>query len=263
MADPSPLARDALAGAHPLVVRQPARVAPLLAASVLAWVFLAWIALDMDTPAAQLMMPDSAEWSVPNTLAVGAMWAVMMAAMMLPSAMPMMLAFTGISMRSKQPGRGRAFVAGYLGVWFAFSVAATALQWLLQAAGWIDPMATSQSAALTAALLLVAGLYQFSPLKKLCLASCRSPFAFLLGEWRPGLRGAAAMGVRHGLFCLGCCWALMGLLFVGGAMNLGWVAALAVAVGIEKMAPRGETVALVLGGALLAGGVLKFLALAV
>jgi predicted metal-binding membrane protein len=142
-------------------------------------------------------------------------------------------------------------------VWLAFSAAATALQWALQAIDWVNPMIVSSSALLTALLLLIAGVYQFSPLKKVCLSRCRTPLGFLLGEWRPGVSGAFVMGVRHGLFCVGCCWALMALLFVGGVMNLAWIAALSVVVAIEKLAPRGERVAAVLGVALIAAGVLR------
>lgn len=221
--------------------------AALVGASLAAWAVLAWLALDMGHPLAQLTMPGWPRWTLANLVAVFAMWAIMMAAMMLPSALPMTLTFAQLSRRQGEAGRARTFVAAYLLVWIAFSAVATALQWALQALDWVDPMIVSTSTPLSAALLLIAGAYQFSPLKKLCLARCRTPMAFLLGEWRPGARGALVMGMRHGLFCAGCCWALMVLLFVGGAMNLRWVAALAVAVAIEKLAPHGERVAQVLG----------------
>jgi predicted metal-binding membrane protein len=142
-------------------------------------------------------------------------------------------------------------------VWLAFSGAATAFQWLLQSMGWVDPMIVSTSAWLTALLLLLAGIYQFSPLKRVCLANCRTPLGFLLGEWRSGTAGAFRMGVRHGLFCAGCCWALMALLFVGGVMNLAWIAALSVVVAIEKMAPHGDRWGLALGALLVAAGLVK------
>ena len=157
--------------------------------------------------------------------------------------------------------RGRSFVAAYLLVWFAFSVAATGVQWALQALGWIDSMIVSSSALLTGLLLLIAGVYQFSRLKKVCLSRCRTPMGFLLGEWRAGVYGAFVMGMRHGLFCVGCCWALMALLFVGGAMNLAWIAALSIAVAIEKLAPGGERLASVLGLGLMAAGLVRLLAL--
>ena len=233
-----------------------------LAAAVAAWALLAWMALDMGHPLVQLTMPGAADWSVANGAAVFVMWAVMMAAMMLPSALPMLLAFVRLHQAQGQAGRVRAFLAAYLVVWAGFSVLATALQWLLQWLDWVDPMVTSTSLGLSAALLLIAGVYQFSPLKRLCLAKCRTPLAFLVGEWRPHAAGAWSMGLRHGVLCVGCCWAMMALLFVGGAMNIAWVAALAVAVAIEKMVPGGERIAKLLGIALIAAGVAKLLAMA-
>jgi predicted metal-binding membrane protein len=206
-------------------------------------------------------MPASAHWHAANLAAVWVMWALMMAAMMLPSALPMIVSFVRLAARSAQPARGHGFVAAYLAVWVAFSAIATAAQWVFQAIGWVSPMIVSRSPGLTAALLLIAGVYQFSPLKRTCLSRCRTPMGFLLGEWRPGARGAFVMGLRHGVFCLGCCWALMGLLFVGGVMNLAWIAALSIAVALEKMLPRGERVAIVLGALLIGIGCIKLLAL--
>jgi predicted metal-binding membrane protein len=241
------------------MVQQPVNTAGILAISLVGWLFLAWIAIDMDHPVAQLTMPGSPDWSAASVAAIWFMWAIMMAAMMLPSALPMILSFVHLSVRGGARGRGRAFVAAYLLVWFGFSAAATAAQWALQAIGWVDPMIVSRSAVLTGSLLLIAGLYQFSPLKKVCLSHCRSPLGFLLGEWRDGVKGAFVMGVRHGLFCLGCCWALMGLLFVGGVMNIAWIAALSIAVAIEKLAPRAERLAAALGLGLIAAGLVKLL----
>jgi predicted metal-binding membrane protein len=245
-----------------LVARQPRRAVGILAFALIAWAFLAWLTIDMSHPLARLTMPGSSEWSIANVLAVLTMWAVMMAAMMLPSALPMILAFVHLSRRGGDPGRARAFVAAYLTIWFLFSVAAAAAQWLLQLAGWVDPMIVSTSAPLTASLLLIAGAYQFSPLKRLCLSGCRTPLGFLLGEWRPGVAGAFVMGARHGLFCVGCCWALMALLFVGGVMNLAWVAALSIAVAFEKLLPGGERLSRLLGVALIALGFVKLWAVA-
>jgi predicted metal-binding membrane protein len=184
-----------------------------------------------------------------------------MAAMMLPSALPMIAAFVRLNLQQGEAGRARMFVAAYLLVWTVFSAAATALQWLLQWLDWVHPMIVSTSSSLTAALLLIAGAWQFTPLKRICLARCRTPVGFLLGEWRPGLRGGFVMGLRHGLFCMGCCWALMALLFVGGVMNLAWIAALAIAVAVEKMAPRGEVAAALLGVALITAGLFKLAAM--
>jgi len=244
-----------------VIKRQPKPALGLLAISALGWALLAWIAFDMSHPVARLTMPATAQWSAANLLAIWCMWAVMMAAMMLPSALPMALAFGELSARAGEQARARSFVGAYLLVWCGFSIAATALQWVLQAVGWIDPMIVSTSALLTAALLVIAGAYQFSPLKRLCLAHCRTPMGFLLGEWRPGVRGGFVMGLRHGLFCLGCCWALMALLFVGGVMNLAWIAALSIAVAIEKMVPHGERLAAVLGLVLIAAGVVRVVGL--
>jgi predicted metal-binding membrane protein len=234
-----------------------------LALSLIGWALLAWIAFDMGHPLAQLTMPMSAHWRAANLLAIVCMWAVMMAAMMLPSALPMVQAFVDLCRRNGQVARSRQFVGAYLLVWLGFSVAATAAQWLLQAVGWVDPMIVSTSTLLSGALLLVAGVYQFSPLKRICLARCRTPIGFLLGEWRGGRHGGFVMGLRHGLFCLGCCWALMALLFVGGVMNLPWIAALSIAVAIEKLAPHGERVAPLLGLALIGAGVWRLLPLPV
>jgi predicted metal-binding membrane protein len=242
-------------------IRQLSAAGLLAGAAVGAWALLTWMALDMGHPLVQLTMPGNPDWSSLNVAAMLLMWAAMMAAMMLPSALPMIGTFVRLNAQQGERGRALAFVAAYLLAWGAFSALATALQWLLQWRDWVDPMIVSTSPGLTALLLLVGGIYQFSPLKRTCLANCRTPVAFLLGEWRPGMGGAFAMGWRHGLQCLGCCWALMALLFVGGVMNIAWIAALTIAVAIEKMAPRGERAAQVLGAALIAAGVLRLVAM--
>ena len=210
----------------------------------------------MQSPAAQLMMPMSA-WSLANWLAVFTMWTVMMAAMMLPSAAPMVLCFAALNRRRGERARTLLFVAAYLALWTAFSGAAAATQWALQSIGWVSPMIVSMSSVLSGVLLLIAGIFQFSPLKHACLRACRSPLGFLISDWRDGLWGAWHMGIRHGLYCLGCCWAMMALLFVGGVMNLLWIAALAGLVAIEKLAPKGEVVAQVLGGVMIGVGVVR------
>ena len=148
-------------------------------------------------------------------------------------------------------------------VWFAFSVAATGVQWALQAAGWVNPMIVSTSASLNRGVAADRRRLPVLAAEEGCLASCRTPLGFLLGEWRPGADGAFVMGLRHGLFCVGCCWALMALLFVGGVMNLAWIAALSVAVAIEKLAPGGERLSRWLGAALIVAGVVRLLALTI
>jgi len=247
-------------GTARLVTQHPKRTLGMLALVLGAWLFLAWLVLDMSHPLAKLTMPATPQWSAANVLAIWIMWSIMMAAMMLPSALPMILTFVRLAARSGERARSPSFVAAYLAVWFAFSAGATVAQWLFQAMDWVNPMIVSTSPLLTGVLLLVAGLYQFSPLKHACLSHCRTPMGFLLGEWRPGPFGALKMGLRHGLFCLGCCWALMALLFVGGVMNLAWIAALSIAVALEKLLPRGERVAALLGLMLIGIGGFKLLA---
>jgi predicted metal-binding membrane protein len=171
-----------------------------------------------------------------------AMWWVMMAGMMLPSAAPVILTFASVN-RSRR-ARGEPYVptalftAGYLLTWAGFGIAATLAQWALEGAALLSPMdMTTDSRLLGGLLLLAADLYQFTPVKLACLRSCRSPLDFVLNHWRNGSGGALRMGMTHGLHCLGCCWILMLLLFVGGVMNLLWVAALAIVVLIEKLTP--------------------------
>jgi predicted metal-binding membrane protein len=248
-------------GTASLVAHHPKRTIGILAVALSGWLFLTWLLIDMSHPVAQLTMPDSSQWSAGNVLAIWIMWSVMMAAMMLPSALPMVLTFVHLSIRSGEPARGRSFVAAYLAVWFGFSAGATAAQWVFQTMNWLNPMIVSTSPVLSGVLLLIAGVYQFSPLKRTCLSHCSTPMGFLLGEWRAGISGAFVMGLRHGLYCLGCCWALMALLFVGGVMNLAWIAALSIAVALEKLLPRGERVAAALGLVLIVIAGIKLLAL--
>lgn len=239
-----------------LISARPLTAAGIWVATLGGWLLLFWGATNMDSPVAQLTMPMSA-WSAVNWLAVFIMWAVMMAAMMLPSATPMVLCFATLNRRRSEGARTLLFVAAYLALWIAFSGAATVTQWALQSVGWVSPMIVSLSSALSGGLLLIAGLFQFSRLKRACLRACRSPLGFLMSDWREGLWGAWRMGMRHGLYCLGCCWALMILLFVGGAMNLLWIAALTGLVTIEKLAPNGELIARVLGGVMIGVGVVR------
>ena len=173
-----------------------------------------------------------------------AMWTVMMAGMMLPSAAPA-IALYGALVR-KHAERGRTlpavgiFVAGYLLAWTAFSAAATLLQAALQHFALLDPMMSSSSPALSAVLLALAGAYQLTPLKALCLAKCRAPLAFFMTRWRPGALGALRMGLSHGAYCVGCCAVLMLLLFAVGVMDFAWIVALAAFVLVEKLVPGGR-----------------------
>jgi predicted metal-binding membrane protein len=230
----------------------------LVLAGVMAVAALAWF--DLWRRARGMMdvaMPEMEPWSLAEFGAILAMWLVMMIAMMLPSAAPMLLLFAGTQRRTASGHSSTlvAFAAGYLLVWGGFSVAAAALQALLQQRMLLSSDLAMTSAWLGAAVLGLAGVYQLTPLKDACLLRCQSPLGFLLGRWRDGVRGALVMGVRHGAFCLGCCWALMALLFVGGVMNLAWVAALAVFVLAEKAVARGAWLSRVSGVALIAWAV--------
>jgi predicted metal-binding membrane protein len=180
-------------------------------------------------------------WTLLDALLVFIMWSAMMAAMMVLGAGPMIGAFATINRRRRQRQSPyvptTVFLAGYLAVWAGFAALATLAQYLLQKAELVTTMMQSASYALSAALFLAAGFYQFSPLKERCLNLCRSPDGFILSEWRDGAAGAVIMGVRHGLFCLGCCAALMLLLFAVAVMDLRWVAALTILVTAEKLLP--------------------------
>jgi predicted metal-binding membrane protein len=212
-------------------------------------------------PRPATMMPGA--WDVSYWLTMLVMWWVMMVAMMVPSAAPMILLYGRVyrhgQTRGQIPGSlapTAVFAAGYLAVWLAFSIAATALQFALEYAGLVHGMwMWSMSRWLTAALLVAAGLFQLTPLKSACLAHCRSPAAFLAQYFQPGRAGAFRLGLVHGAYCLGCCWALMLLLFAAGIMNLVWIAGLAILVLVEKVAPFGARLATVTAVALLGAGV--------
>jgi predicted metal-binding membrane protein len=210
----------------------------------LCWAWLAPMARDMYGSmkgASAWMMTD--RWDVTHLALLFAMWVVMMAGMMLPSAAPTLLLYAGVIRKSPEGestgAHVHAFAGGYLLVWTAFSLVATALQRLLAHLLLLSPMMEAQRRGLGAGLLIAAGLYQLTPFKRTCLQSCRSPAAFIARHWKRGVAGGFQLGVAHGLFCLGCCWALMLLLFVGGVMNLWWIGALTAFVLLEKLAPLG------------------------
>jgi predicted metal-binding membrane protein len=196
------------------------------------------------------------------------MWWIMMIAMMTPSAAPTILLYARVHRSALARGQLRdevapigAFAAGYLLIWLAFCVGATVLHYALERAGLVSTMTMgSRSRWLSGAVLIAAGLYQLSPLKNVCLAQCRAPAAFLARYWRPDALGALRLGARHGAYCVGCCWMLMVLLFVGGVMNLVWIASLAIVVLIEKVLPRGQWVGRGAGVALAGWGVATLVA---
>lgn len=228
----------------------------LVVIPVACWTWIALMARDMyGTMLGSSAWMMTATWDAPHLLLLWAMWAVMMTAMMLPSAAPLVLLYAG-ALRTRSEGRaGRqlyAMAAGYVVVWALFSVAATALQRLLSSALVLTPMMEPATPMAAAVVLAIVGLYQLTPLKNACLRVCRSPLAYLLQHWRSGAVGAFRLGVYHGAYCLGCCWALMLLLFAGGVMNLVVIVALTLWVLVEKFAPLGEQTARVSGVALLA-----------
>ncbi len=209
--------------------------------------------LPMSAMGAAAMQP--AQWTPAYFGLVFAMWWVMMVAMMLPSASPMILLYAAVKRKHEPPGElallTALFLAGYLLVWGGFSLIAAGLQWALELRGLVSAsMMTLTSAALGGAILLAAGLYQFTPVKRACLHHCRSPVEYLRRHHRPGRAGALRMGLGHGAYCLGCCWFLMALLFFGGIMNLYWVLGLALFVLGEKVLPRGDLIGRGLGAGL-------------
>ena len=185
------------------------------------------------------------------------MWAVMMLAMMLPTVAPSAAVFSMLALRRDPHGGERAtaaYIAGYAAAWVAYAAPAALLQWGLTHAWLLDPMAQSTSAWLSAGLLLAAGIYQFTPLKQACLSRCRSPLGYFMARWRDGAGGALRVGLQHGSYCVACCWALMAVMFVVGAMNLAWMALLALLVLGEKVIPATWRFDRVIGGALVAWG---------
>jgi predicted metal-binding membrane protein len=244
-------------------------VAALVAVITIAWI---WIVLGAGTGmtamdmAIRSGMPGMAGMMVPAAWTLGyaglmfAMWWAMMAAMMLPSAAPILLLFARVNRNQKASGRPfiptGIFAAGYLVVWGGFSALATGLQWEFEQLGLLSPMMTTTSYWLGGVILLAAGLWQLTPIKGICLRHCRSPMGFLVQGWRPGRLGAFRMGLEHGSYCLGCCWFLMGLLFFGGIMNLFWIIGLAGFVLLEKTIPVGSWIGRIVGVGLAAWGVL-------
>jgi predicted metal-binding membrane protein len=214
--------------------------------------------MDMGATAPMWMAWGFATWAL-----MIAMWWIMMIAMMTPSATPTILLYARVYRHALVLGQiqGKlaptgAFAAGYLLVWLGFAAAAATLHWALERAGLVSAMMMgSQSRLLSGAVLITTGLYQLSPLKNICLAHCRTPTSFLSRHWRPRALGALRLGAMHGGYCVGCCWLLMALLFVGGVMNLTWIAALAILVLIEKVLPPGQWVGRGVGIALIVWGV--------
>jgi predicted metal-binding membrane protein len=239
----------------------------------LAWAYMLWLATDMDMggmdmsgfrmiPAGMaLMVPTTAPWNVTEFAFVFAMWAVMMVGMMTPSATPMILIYARVGRQAAQQGKPFAssswFASGYLLAWIGFALVATFGHWTLERGNWLTPEMAIASGTLSGIVLVAAGLYQWTPLKDACLRQCQGPVQFIQrhGGFRPDALGSLVLGVRHGGYCIGCCSVLMAILFVGGVMNVLWIAAVMLLVLLEKTVPGGRVISRLSGAGLFAGGV--------
>jgi predicted metal-binding membrane protein len=219
-------------------------IVALLAVTALAWGYIIPLGLDMAAMGA-MSMP-LVPWTVGHLWFMFFMWTVMMVGMMTPSVAPMILIYTQVARHSASRGEFFAsagwFAGGYLTAWTLFAAVATLAQWGLEALALITPMMVSANRVFGGLMLIAAGIYQWLPIKQACLAQCRSPLSFVQshGGFQPSVRGSLRLGVLHGLYCIGCCWALMALLFVGGVMNLLWIAALMIFVLAEKLLRGGS-----------------------
>ena len=236
--------------------------------TVAAWVYVVVTAHRMETGSAGMTgqsmepmmdaMTGVQPWTATEFGLRLAMWAVMMVAMMVPTAAPMTLMYAAVARKAAAQHDPLAptsvFITGYIVMWTIFSLLATTAQLALDHAALLSPMMVSTSAGFGATLLIAAGIYQLTPLKNACLRNCRTPARFLSRYWRSGNLGAFRTGLRLGAYCVGCCWILMGLLFVGGVMNLLWIAAIAIFILLEKTLPFGEVSGRIAGVAMILVG---------
>ncbi len=242
----------------------PSRLALLLGGPVAialgCWIYLAVMIGDMSRiPGMSPMMVGPQMFNPIQLLGLFTMWTVMMAAMMLPTAVPMIMAYARMRAGERRAGAPwlavLLFSGGYVAAWSAFSLGAAVLQAGLTDLAYLSPMAMQViPGPLTGGILIAAGVYQFMPLKQACLRQCRTPIGFLMTQWREGRWGAFTMGSRHGLFCIGCCWALMGLLFVAGIMNAVWIIAITLYVLIEKTVANSQLISKLAGVAMVGMG---------
>ena len=244
-------------------------LATLVGGTTLAWIYLFRLADEMGAASMSMESVQIRPWEVADFALIFLMWTIMMVGMMVPSAAPSVMMYAAIA---RKAARDRTvvppttiFISGYVAMWTLFCVAATLAQWALDQAALLSPMMVTTSPAIGSTLLIAAGIYQLTPMKRACLNHCRSPAHFLAQHWRVGTAGAFRMGLEHGAYCLGCCWVLMGLLFVGGVMNLLWIAAIATFVFAEKAIPfpDSSTPVRVTGGAMVLAGLILLVAWAV
>jgi len=250
----------------------------MLAITLLAWAWLLYLSATMHAspmPGASTMdmggmdmagmdmasmAPALEPWTLAHGLFLFAMWAVMMVGMMTPSVAPMVLIYQRVALTANRGGHNFAsvswFFSGYLAAWVVFAALATLAQWGLESATLLSPMMKSSSDRFGGALLLVAGIYQWLPLKDACLSRCRAPLVFVQqhGGFQESFEGSLRLGFLHGMYCIGCCWALMALLFVGGVMNILWIAALMILVLLEKIVPRAQWLTRIVGIAFCVSG---------
>ncbi len=218
--------------------------AGLVLLAVISWVYILHLSAmsseSMDSMVSDVTMPQMQPWDTKDVAAIAIMWSIMMVAMMLPSATPMILIFSTVNRKRQLLGNPFIptwiFLSGYLLVWIGFSIIATGAQWNLHNLSIISPGMKIINPLVSGIILIAAGIYQFTPIKDVCLKNCHSPLDFIMGNWRDGRIGALFMGIQHGKYCVGCCWAFMILLFVGGVMNLLWFSIIAIFVFIEKVA---------------------------
>ncbi|HEY7228953.1 MAG TPA: DUF2182 domain-containing protein [Pseudolabrys sp.] len=248
--------------------------ASLFALIAIAWAYVLWLIptmsmggmemLDMRmiaNPFDVAMVPSLQPWSAAEFTFTFVMWVIMMVGMMTPSVAPMVLIYARVGRQAELQGKPLAatgyFAGGYLTAWAVFALVATIGQWLLERASLVTPMLESASNFIGGLVLVAAGLYQWTPVKDACLKHCQAPLHFIQqhgGFRRDGL-GSLSIGFRHGLYCIGCCWALMALLFVGGIMNPLWIAGIAVFVLAEKVIPSGRVLSRICGVVLVAAGI--------
>ena len=235
-------------------------ISTLLAGTTLAWVYLFRLADGMTGSAMPMAAIQVRPWEAADFILIFLMWAIMMVGMMVPSAAPTVMIYAAIARKAARDRTVVAptavFVSGYVVLWTLFCVLATMAQWGLDQASLLSPMMVTTSPAIGSGLLIAAGVYQITPIKSACLKHCRSPAHFLSEHWRKGITGAFRMGLEHGVFCVGCCWVLMGLLFLGGVMNLIWIAAIAMFVFVEKVIPMPDSPmpSRLTGGTMILGG---------
>ena len=242
--------------------------------TVLAWIYVIRLAADMhmagmdmtgmrmiSTGFRMVMASAQSPWTSEDALLMFIMWAVMMIGMVAPSVAPVVLLHARVQRRAISEGEPFAttgwFATGYLLAWILFSLVATAAQWGLERAALLTPIMTAASTSLEAILLVGAGVYQWSPLKRICLVHCQSPLTFLQrhGGFRRDAKSSVALGMRHGAYCIGCCWVLMALLFIGGVMNVAWIVGIAAFVLAEKIVPAGLALARIAGIGFVTAGV--------